>query len=469
MYHNVSSDNINSYTSSANAAGSSVIAGRIKHFVGKWKELTCDSAILSAVAGYKIEFIINPVQITKLNPIKMLPQEAYYVDSQIGKFLQKEIIVASSHEQGEFISNIFLRPKKDGSFKMILNLKELNKFVQYQYFKMESIHTCTQLMRPECYIASIDLQDAYYLIPIDTEHQKYLKFMWREKLYQFTCLAQGLSSAPRLFTKLIKPIFSQLRGKGHISSGYIDDFFLLGHSIADCQFNIDDTMYCFHELGFLTHDDKSVTTPTQIILHLGFVLNSIDMTVSISEAKHNKLCDVASAILKQNKPTIRAVAQMISMMVARFPSVEYGPMFYRQIDREKTAAVKANLGDFDKPMTLSLKAQADIKWWIVNACLSKKHLNHGKISHVLYTDDSTKGWGASMTNETTWGKWSTTEKDHHINYLDNRTILFGLQFLCRDMSNVHIKVMTDNSTAVAYINSMGGMAIVAIVCRSRVF
>ena len=118
----------------------------------------------------------------------------------------------------------------------------------------------------------------------------------------------------------MKPIFSQLRGKWHISSGYIDDSFLLGYSIADCQLNIDDTLHCFHELGFLTHDDKFVTTLTQIIQHLGFVLNSIDMTVSISEAKHNKLCDVASAILKQNKPTIRAVAQTIGMMVACFPT-----------------------------------------------------------------------------------------------------------------------------------------------------
>ena len=162
----------------------------------------------------------------------MSPQEAYHFDSQIGKLLQKEIIVASSHEQGEFISNIFLQPTKDGSFRMILNLKELNKFVQYHHFKKESIHTCTQLMQPGCYMASIDLQDAYYLIPIDTEDQKYLKFMWRGKLDQFTCLAQGLPSAPCLFTKLMKPIFSQLSGKGHILGGYIDDSFSLAYSIA---------------------------------------------------------------------------------------------------------------------------------------------------------------------------------------------------------------------------------------------
>ena len=75
---------------------------------------------------------------------------------------------------------------------------------------------------------------------------------------------------PRIFidptTKLMKPVFSHLRGKVHISNGYIDDSFLVGYSILECQLNVDDTLQCFNELEFLTHDDKSVTTPTQSIV-----------------------------------------------------------------------------------------------------------------------------------------------------------------------------------------------------------
>ena len=68
---------------------------------------------------------------------------------------------------------------------MILNLN----------FKMDSIHTCSQRMTPRCYMASTDLRDAYYSVPIAKEHPKYLKLVWRGSLYQVTCLAQGLSSA----------------------------------------------------------------------------------------------------------------------------------------------------------------------------------------------------------------------------------------------------------------------------------
>lgn len=104
-----------------------------------------------------MDFLLTPVQFTIPSPIHFSAKESVNVKAQISKFLEKGIIVKSSHEEGEFISNIFLRPKKDGSFYMILNLKDLNTFVCFHHFKVDSIHTCSQLMRPCCYKVSIDL------------------------------------------------------------------------------------------------------------------------------------------------------------------------------------------------------------------------------------------------------------------------------------------------------------------------
>ena len=432
------------------------VAGRIQHFLGKWKQLTHDPSILSAVKGYKIEFYLSPVQFTPPRAINFSAQEAANVNAQISKFLEKGIIIKSSHEEGEFISNIFLRPKKDGSFRMILNLKDLNNFVCFHHFKMDSIHTCSQLMRPHCYMASIDLRDAYYSVPIALEHQKYLKFIWQGTLYQFTCLAQGLSSAPRLFTKLMKPVFSYLRELGHISSGYLDDSFLLGYSPDECQANIDDTLTLYRDLGFLPHEVKSVTIPTKVLHHLGFVLNSMDMTVSISAEKHQKLKLTAQKILDNPSPTIREVAQLIGTMVSCFPGVEYGELFYRQLEIEKAEALKIHSWDFEQTMHLSSIARSDISWWIRNALSSKKRIDHGKISHTLYTDASTQGWGASLSDITTGGRWTSSEQSQHINYLELKAILLGLQSLCKEVTHAHLRVMTDNTTAVAYVRNMGG-------------
>lgn len=93
-----------------------------------------------------------------------------------------------------------MRLKKDGSYRLILNLKPLNEFVSYYHFKMDTIQTALKLMRPGCFMASVDLKDAYYSIPIAAEDRQLLKFEWEGNYFHFTCLPNGLASASRLFT-----------------------------------------------------------------------------------------------------------------------------------------------------------------------------------------------------------------------------------------------------------------------------
>ena len=79
-------------------------------------------------------------------------------------------------EEGDFMSSIFTREKRDGSYRMILNLKQLNKHIEYEHFKMESVQSVLNIIRPNCWMASVDLKDAFYTVPIQPGHQKFLKF-----------------------------------------------------------------------------------------------------------------------------------------------------------------------------------------------------------------------------------------------------------------------------------------------------
>ena len=112
-----------------------------KNFIDHWKHITSEQNILQAIRGYKIDFIINPIQFRVPRPIRCSPEEASNIPSQISLFLDKGIITESSHDQEQFLSTLFLREKRNGSFRMILNCKELNTWIHYHHFKMDSIHT----------------------------------------------------------------------------------------------------------------------------------------------------------------------------------------------------------------------------------------------------------------------------------------------------------------------------------------
>ena len=201
-------------------------AGKTALAIHQLYGVTSDRNILASVRGIKLDFWDQFLQTSAPNPIQFSNEEEIKMQIQIDLMLRKGIIEETWPSEGQFVSNNFCRPKKDGSVRIILNLKQLNKAIEYHHFKMETLNHAIQLMTPGCFMASIDLKDAYYSIPIAESDRKYLKFFWKGSMYQFTCLPNGLSEAPRKFTKILKVPFSVLRSQGHENSAYIDDCFI---------------------------------------------------------------------------------------------------------------------------------------------------------------------------------------------------------------------------------------------------
>ena len=99
------------------------------------------------------------------------------ISQEINKLLKKKVIVQTIAEKGDFFSPVFLPAKKDESYRMILNLKKLNKYIDSKHFKMESLQNVLHMIKSGVWMASVDLQDAYYSVPIHEEYQKKLKFL----------------------------------------------------------------------------------------------------------------------------------------------------------------------------------------------------------------------------------------------------------------------------------------------------
>ena len=59
-------------------------------------------------------------------------------------------------------------------------------------------------------MTKLDMRDAYHSIPIDKQSRCYLQFIFEGKFYQFKVLVFGLSTAPRIFTKVMKPVVASI-------------------------------------------------------------------------------------------------------------------------------------------------------------------------------------------------------------------------------------------------------------------
>ena len=108
------------------------------------------------------------------------------------------------------------------------------------------------------------------------------------------------------------------------------------------------------------------------------------------------------------------------------------------------------------PHVFYLMTKSEIQWWIENINHQNRHISHGKPHFALFSDSSKKGWGGHDGSVSTGGRWTEQEQEFHINYLEILAIFFVLKSFCSQVKNKHIRIFTDNATAKAYINNMGG-------------
>ena len=109
-------------------------AGNIRLALKEWENLTSDSEILSTVKGASIDFDSSPQGQPFRPHVPLSVEETQIIQSEVTKLLAKGIIEKTLYSKCQIVSSIFTRPKKDGSHRLILNLKDLNQFVTYGKF-----------------------------------------------------------------------------------------------------------------------------------------------------------------------------------------------------------------------------------------------------------------------------------------------------------------------------------------------
>ena len=189
------------------------VASRLKNFATRWPSVTSDQWVLDVVReGLAIDFISKPVQKVTPPQITMSAEISAVCDAEVRELLSKRVISEVTDGSSGFVCSFFcIKKKQAGQFRPIVNLKPLNKFIRYQHFKMENLESVRFLVRKGDWLAKVDLKDAYFTVAVKESHHKYVLFRWKNRVFEFNCMAFGLSPAPRIFTKILKVVMAFLR------------------------------------------------------------------------------------------------------------------------------------------------------------------------------------------------------------------------------------------------------------------
>ena len=406
--------------------------------------------------GYKIQFISLPPPSTYAP--RDISDSAFAVTAKkVNELYLNGALTIVSPSPDQYISHIFTVPKKTpGEFRVIFDLSILNKFVRKISFRMDNYHTIIALINKEDFFISIDLTDAYHAIAMHPDFLRFLTFIFDNVYYQFVCLPQGLTSSPRIFTKVMKVVLTYFRSYAIKIAAWLDDFLISASSAELVSSQATFVLQSFENLGFVPNRIKSQLIPVQKITHVGLVWDSVAFTVSVPEDKILDLQDRCRKALS-SRVTVRFLSSILGTLEFFRWGFAYAALHLRSLQRDVIRFLGRGLS-YNSLVYVSSAAKIDLQWWIdCGSDLPSKSLSPFSPVITLTTDASLSGWGAwTCKGDKVFGRWSSEEAECHINVLELQAVIFGFHCIFSQTYNTSILIKSDNTTVVAYINKQGG-------------
>ena len=256
----------------------------------------------------------------------------------------------------------------------------------------------------------------------------------------------------------MRPVVAYLREQGYISVIYLDDFLLIGISIVECNMNLDKTRSLLQELGFIIINvKKSQMRPSRQCKFLGFLLDTETTLIKLPDNKRVKVLAAIERFNVGHSCKIRELASLVGTLGDCCKAAKYGWMYMKDLEREKMLTLRENNENFEAVMTLSEKVREYLAWWKFHIMLIYNPIRGYEYKTEIFSDASQSGWGICCKNECSHGFWNMNDRKNHIKFLELLLAFLGLKCFATLLENCSILLRIDNTTAIAYINRMGGI------------
>ncbi|EAL73789.1 hypothetical protein DDB_G0267304 [Dictyostelium discoideum AX4] len=325
---------------------------------------------------------------------------------------------------------------------------------------MEGIKNLPSMVKQGYYMVKLDIKKAYLYVLVDPQYRDLFRFVWKGSHYRWKTMPFGLSTAPRIFTMLLRPVLRMLRDINVSVIAYLDDLLIVGSTKEECLSNLKKTMDLLVKLGFKLNLEKSVLELTQSITFLGLQIGSISMKLLVPKEKKKSVIKEIRNFLKLDCCSPRKLAGLKGKLVALKDAFRLST---RRTNKFHSQCLTLANGDWDQSFPIPQDVKSEISHWltVLNQWNGKEISLFPSYDYVLTTDASESGAGATLKKGNkvikTWSfQWSTTQSNMSSNRREMLALLMAYQALCQKLNNCKLKIQTDNTTTLSYINRQGG-------------
>jgi transposase InsO family protein len=218
----------------------------------------------------KTHLIQHKIRLSDETPVV---QRAYRVpdalkstlESEIGQLLQLGLIEES---ESPYASPVVYVKKRDGSLRLCVDYRGVNAKSVGDAYPMGDLSGIVDRVSGSKYISTMDLNKAYWQIPMEPESREKTAFRTHVGLFQFRVMPFGLTGAPATCQRLLDKV---LRGAQEYATAYLDDVAIFSDTWEDHLRHLGDVLRRFREAGLVANRNKCQFVRPSLKL-LGFVL-----------------------------------------------------------------------------------------------------------------------------------------------------------------------------------------------------
>lgn len=376
------------------------------------------------------------------------------LDKQVksGAFIRGKAVV---------VAPTFLIPKKDGSMRLIHDLRETNRHIAPPRFTLRGARDAASVTRNSSWLAVLDLKHGYQQVAVEPAARRYLGAKRGEETLVATVLPFGLNLSPYVFTRLTNWLARQVRERfGLEAAVYIDDFLLGASSREELEEGLVRVKAFFRELGVVVSEEKEVRPATRVE-YIGFVWDAAAKTVGVPDERRREYRRAVRNLLRhaQSRATWRRVIGKLGFLrEAVGPTMRHIRSLLHAVARRRTGAGLIEAEG---------EARQDLEWW-AETLRHKTELSllTQPVSASVTTDASNGGLGfvvdTRQVDSAGRDRHVRFERsllpgapEAHINRKEIEAVLRALQAHREELRGKHLVWYSDSTTALAAIRKQG--------------
>jgi hypothetical protein len=301
---------VNNYFDYEQGSSEPIVKGRLKASFSFWKGIGANPDVLDVISlGYKLPFTQPPPSTRSRTINPLIP-----------------IVPIESDNPFCVVNPLSVAVQSSGKLRLILDLRYINKYLYNAKIKFEDWKDALKYITEGDFMFSFDLKSGYHHIDIFPDHTKYLGFAWQVegvlKYFSFTVLPFGLSNAPYIFTKCLRPLVRHWLNKGMYIVVYLDDGWAREVSSERCGEVSSKVKSDLLAVGFVPNIEKSVWSPTQELDWLGMTWNAKEGFLKVTDRRVTDIISVISKLLEEfPRVTARKFASITGKIVSLYPVV----------------------------------------------------------------------------------------------------------------------------------------------------